>query len=219
MAKATTTASEKPAKKTRTSRQATVKASDAVTKEEAGAKAPVSSSVDKAPGAENGTPPSSAAPTGNAESGAAGEHAGAVDSTPAGPAADTPSQDQEEAPAQTFTPAPPRAFFWPMGRFPEGWKPTQTPEESAPVEALKSSAWSLPVIAEFPAELTLVNNTRHHLVVRPLSVRVPRFGELTTQCQTVEQYNAITHDFAGRALRERWDSEAGLQVKYDQDQH
>lgn len=112
-----------------------------------------------------------------------------------------------------------RAEFFPgMGRFPEGWKPAQTTDKEPSVEAVQSPAWGLPDIAEFPAELTLVNNTRNILVVRPLNTRLMQFSAKTVQCPTAKHYAAIKHDLAGRALREGWDSDTGLQVKHGEDQ-
>lgn len=124
-----------------------------------------------------------------------------------------------------------RVFFPGMGRFPEGWKPKQPPEsddvddaegaqttdEEGAAEAVQSSVWRLPDIAKFPAELTLVNNTRNILVVRPLNTRLLQFGEAIVQCPTAKHYDAINREFAGRALRERWDSDKGLQVKHGED--
>lgn len=104
-----------------------------------------------------------------------------------------------------------------MGRFPDDWEPTQTPEKSGPEEAVQSLAWALPGIAEFPAELTLTNNTRNTLVVRALGVRLRRFGEVTVQCQEAAQYQEIARELATRALREFWDSDIGLQVKYGEE--
>ncbi|WP_085618738.1 MULTISPECIES: hypothetical protein [unclassified Pseudomonas] len=104
-----------------------------------------------------------------------------------------------------------------MGRFPDDWKPVQTPEKSGAEQAVQSLAWALPDIAEFPAELTLTNNTRNTLVVRALGVRLRRFGEVTVQCQEAAQYQEIARELATRAMRERWDSDIGLQVKYGEE--
>lgn len=104
-----------------------------------------------------------------------------------------------------------------MGRFPDDWKPTQTPEKSAPEEAVQSLTWALPDIAEFPAELTLTNNTRNTLVIRGLGVRLRRFGEVTVQCQEAAQYQEVARELVTRAVRERWDSDIGLQVKYGEE--
>lgn len=96
----------------------------------------------------------------------------------------------------------------------------QTPDQEGVGQAVQSPAWELPGITEFPAELTLVNNTRHLLIVRPLCVRVGRFGELKVVCPTARHYDAIKRDFSGRAVRERWNSQTGLQVvTHDDDQN
>lgn len=117
--------------------------------------------------------------------------------------------------AQAATPSAPRAEFFPgMGRFPPDWKPAQTPEKEPAVEDVQSSAWGLPEIAEFPVELLLVNNTRNILVVRSLNTRLTQFGTAMVQCPTAEHYEAIERELVGRALRERWDYETGLQVTY-----
>jgi hypothetical protein len=209
MAKATTPASEKAAKP-RTPRKAAVQAGNAVTKQEAGATAPVSLSGDQA---------------------AAGD-VNAATTPPAAPAAD----GQADAAAGQANPAVTvlgrrEGFFPGMGRFPADWKPApraeepepdaaileQTTAETGAVEPLQSQSWGLPDIAEFPAELTLVNNTRNILVVRPLNTRLLQFSTKTVQCPTAKKYDAIKRELAGRAVRERWDSETGLQVKHGED--
>lgn len=198
MAKANTPASEKTPKP-RGPRKAAVTASDDVNQKETGATAPVSLS-DK--------------PTPSDDATAASKPTTGADDDLKAPVGD---QANKLVPVTTE----PRAFFPGMGRFPPGWvwKPAQTPAEEAPVEALKSAAWGLPEIAEFPAELTLVNNTRNILVVRPLNTRLLQFSTKTVQCPTARHYEAIGRELAGRALRERWDSETGLKVKYGEDQN
>lgn len=211
MAKATKPASETGDKKPRAPRQAAAKASDALDKKETGADAPVSSSVDKAATGETSTVTNP--PAAQAAAAPPGEGAGQAD----------------QSTAQLVVRE--RVFFPGMGRFPADWKPkpppesddaddaegTQTTAEEGGAEAVQSSVWGLPDIAEFPAELKLVNNTRNILVVRPLNTRLLQFGEKTVQCQTAKQYEAIKREFAGRALRERWDSDKGLQVKHGED--
>lgn len=211
MAKASKPASESKAKTPRAPRQAAAQASDALDTKETGAKAPVSSSVDKA---------------------ATGDTSESLNSPPA-PDADAPPVDgagPAEAPAPALV-VRERVFFPGMGRFPADWKPkpapdtddeddaegTQTTDEEGADEAVQSSVWGLPDIAEFPAELTLVNNTRNILVVRPLNTRLLQFSQKTVQCSTAKQYDAIKRELAGRALRERWDSDKGLQVKHGED--
>jgi len=195
MAKATTPASEKPAKAPRKPRQAAVTASDDVNQQEAGATAPVSAS---------GAPPST-------------DDANAASK----PTVDDLNTSSEGQPKKLVpVTSEPRGFFPGMGRFPPGWKwnPAQTGDEDPSVAALKSPVWGLPEIAEFPAELTLVNNTRNILVVRPLNTRLLQFSEKTVQCPTARHYEAIGRELAGRALREHWNSETGLQVKHDENQ-
>lgn len=211
MAKPTKPASETVAKKPRATRQAAAKASDALDTKETGANAPVSPSVDKAATGGTSTEPNSTA-----------EPAGAA------PPGDGAGQ-ADQPPAQLVVRE--RVFFPGMGRFPADWKPKPTPEsadtddaegeqttsEEGAAEAVQSSVWGLPDIAEFPAQLTLVNNTRNILVVRPLNTRLTQFAKKTVQCPTAKHYDAIKREFAGRALRERWDSDKGLQVKHGED--
>lgn len=108
-----------------------------------------------------------------------------------------------------------RVFFPGMGRFPADWKPAQTPEKSEPEQALQSPAWGLPDIPEFPAVLTLFNNTRNNLVVRPLNTRITQYGTATVECPTARHYDVIKHDLSARAIRERWGSDTGLQVTHE----
>ncbi|QLG96710.1 hypothetical protein HZF02_32860 (plasmid) [Pseudomonas yamanorum] len=196
MAKATTPASGKPAKAPREPRKAAVTASDDVNQQEAGATAPVSLPVDPA---------------------LAGDGSVEAKDDAEAPADDESDSGDNQA-VQTPLKFVGRAFFPGMGVFPPDWKPAQTPEEEASVEVVQSSAWGLPEIAQFPAELTLVNNTRNILVVRPLNTRLTQFSTKTVQCPTARKYAAIGLELAARALRERWDSETGLQVKHDEDQ-
>jgi len=206
MAKASKPANEKPAAKPATTRRAAATASDATSQKEAGATAPVSLPVDQAPAGDVSAP-----------------------NPPAAPAADA-ATGQAEPVAPVFVR---RDNFFPgMGRFPADWKPAPRPEEPAPDDAeleqttaemggdepLKSPVWGLPDIAEFPAELTLMNNTRNRVVVRQLNVHLPQFSSKTVICPTVEKYNAIQREYAGRAVREGWDSDKGLQVKHGEDQ-
>ncbi|MFJ3487150.1 hypothetical protein ACIPL1_27580 [Pseudomonas sp. NPDC090202] len=209
MARASKPASDADKATKPVTRKAAAKPANAVDQQEAGAKAPVSLSGDQANGATQ-----SNQPTGDGVQ---------VDPVAA-----------EPAPAvEPVRQVPPGGFFSPMGRFPEGWKlastlphervqesaeTAQTPAQEPVAAPVKSPAWGLPDIAEFPAELTLVNNTRHLLVVRPLNVRLMRNGgSQQVVIPTARHYAAIQHDFSARAVREQWDSDTGLQVKHGED--
>ncbi|MFJ3685576.1 hypothetical protein [Pseudomonas sp. NPDC090208] len=195
MARASKPASDADKATKPVTRKAAAKPAIAVDQQEAGAKAPVSLSGDQANGA---------------------------------------TQSDQPAPAvELVRQVPPGGFFSPMGRFPEDWKlastlphervqesaeTAQTPAQEPVAATVKSPAWGLPDIAEFPAELTLVNNTRHLLVVRPLNVRLMRNGgSQQVVIPTARHYAAIQHDFSARAVREQWDSDTGLQVKHGED--
>jgi hypothetical protein len=206
MAKAIKPASEKAAAKPATPRKAAATASDANNQKKAGATAPVSLPVDQAAAGDTPASNPSIDPAANA----------------------APSQVEKVAPLLER-----REGFYPgMGRFPVDWKPTPRLEEPAPDgaeleqttaetggdEPLQSPAWGLPDIAEFPAELTLTNNTRNRVVVRHLNVHLPQFSSKTVICPTAEKYNAIQREYAGRAVREGWDSDKGLQVNHGDDQ-
>ncbi|MBV4524307.1 hypothetical protein KVG88_29995 [Pseudomonas sp. SWRI74] len=206
MAKANKPATEKPGTKPATPRKAAAKASDANNQKEGGATAPVSLPVDQA---------------------SAGDVS--VTSIP-------PADAQTDAPSGQAGQAAPvfvrREFFPGMGRFPLDWKPAprleepepdgaeleQTTAETGSEEHLQSTSWGLPDIAEFPAELTLTNNTRNRVVVRQLNVHLPQFSSKTAICPTAEKYSAIQREYAGRAVREGWNSDKGLQVKHGEDQ-
>lgn len=150
------------------------------------------------------------------ETGATAPVSLSVDLAKAAPPA--PTNTAPEAPAlQDFVVIGARAVFPGMGRFPVDWKPTQTPEKSEPEQALQSPAWQLPDIAQFPAVLTLFNNTRNILVVRPLCVRLTQYSRVTVECPTARHYEVIEHDLSARAIRERWDSDNGLQVTHEED--
>ena len=245
MAKTIATGSETPAKKPAT-RKPAAKTVKADVKQEGGATAPVSLPVDQAATSQESTAPAAIEQQAPAIIAPSDTPTGVIESAASQESPVTPTAAAESAPVEPRVPqVPPRGFFSPIGRFPEDWTPAlllpheleqpapialaaQGPElddegeQTAPEEpaepALKSSAWGLPDITEFPAELTLVNNTRHLLVVRPLAIRVGRFGEATATCPSARHYAAIQHDFAGRAVREQWDSETGLQVKHGDDQ-
>ncbi len=186
------------------------------------AKAPAKSSEDKAPRAPR-APRNSAARAAadqEKESGAKapvslpGETASEADKSPQMGV----QHPQADGPVQAAEPEERRSgAAFGMGSFPEGWEPTQTPENSSPIQAVQSLSWSLPDITEFPVSLTLVNNTRSTVVVRALGVRLRRFSEATVQCQGAEQYQDAQRELGPRALRERWDSEQGLQVKYGEE--
>lgn len=209
MAKATTPASEKPDKKPATPRKAAATASDATSQKEAGATAPVSLPVDQASA---GDVSASNPPT-----------------APAVEKSATTAAGQAEQAAPVFVRS--ESFFPGMGRFPVGWKPTprleeqeleepfqvQTTDEAGSEEPVQSPSWGMPDIAEFPAELTLTNNTRNRVVVRQLNVHLPQFSSKTAICPTAEKYSAIQREYAGRAVREGWDSDKGLQVKHGED--
>lgn len=212
MAKAKTTGSEKPAAKPRAPRKPAAIASDAVNKQKEGATAPSFLPVDKAPAGDDTDSAVSALATEQA----AAAQPDAVDDAAAGTS--TAPDQATEALARVVVVGSGDRFFPGMGRFPLDWKPAQTPAESTLVEALQSRAWGLPDITDFPAELTLVNNTRNVLVVRPLNTRLSQYGTKTVQCQTAKQYDAIKREFKSRAVRERWDSDTGLQVKHGEDQ-
>lgn len=204
MAKPSKPASAAPGKTARAPRKAaTAPASAALDNQETGAEAPVSSLVEQAVTGDTST----------------------TTSAPAAPA----DNAQPDPGAGQVAPVFVRREFFPgMGRFPADWKPKpapqseesdsaegeQTADESEGDEALQSPSWGLPDIAEFPAELTLVNNTRNILVVRPLNTRLLQFSTKTVQCPTAKQYEAIKREFAGRARRERWDSDKGLRVTH-----
>lgn len=238
MVKATTPATGKPTAtkpKAPSKAAAKAKATAATDVQETGAKAPVSLSVDKATGGDSGNsdkPPvltedqlggSQSGPTGTDGQGNADDSADKPNAE-AGEGDSTIDTAAPVAPAEPERQVPPGGFFSPIGRFPEGWsfqndwKPMQTPPEEVPEEAVQFPAWGLPDIAEFPAELTLTNNTRNRIVVRHLNVHLPQFSSKTVICPTAEKYNAIGREFAGRAVRERWDSDKGLKVKHGEDQ-
>jgi len=139
-------------------------------------------------------------------------------------AAETPQDAGAEAPVSQETaclsdPAPadgdaaaPRKQFPGIGGFPADWVQTPVIEaDSAPVE---STAWALPVVPEFPATLTLVNNSGHHIRVAALSVSVLPYSQRTVQCETRRHFEAVEQQFAGRARQCGWDSVKGLQVKH-----
>lgn len=202
MAKATTAAKPAGAAKPRTRKAAEKPAAAAVDQQEGGAKAPVSLSGDQAAAAsETAAPPAPDAP---------------ATATPATP------------PDSVFRPVQPGGYFSPLSRFPEGWKPApiaaqeppasaeeaQTGPEEAAGEAPELSAWDMPNVAEFPAVLTLANNTPAILVIQALAVRAMPFETIQATCATAQQYERLRQHFTKRAVQGRWNSEKGLQVTY-----
>lgn len=109
---------------------------------------------------------------------------------------------------------------WGMGRFPDDWAPARTEEtvQTPAVEAsdapLQSPAWGLPEVSEFPATLTLVNKTPSRVRVLSFKAWVLPWSQVTVQCNTAEQYQALGRDLAPRAHSCRWNSDKGLQVEH-----
>lgn len=164
------------------------------------------STADKAPRASR-RPRQPAASTAVGQDKESGAKAPVSSSGAPGAAGETATQDSVSSSGTAFG----------IGSFPDGWKWAQTSDQSAPDNPVQSSSWDLPAIAEFPADVTLVNNTRNTLVVRVIGVRLRRFGEVVVQAIDAAQYQEIQRELAPRALRERWDSDMGLQVKHGEE--
>ena len=72
----------------------------------------------------------------------------------------------------------------------------------------------MPEIDDFPAMLTLSNNTPSRFGAKAVSVRLEPYASTTVECDQA-QYEKLKKSLAGHARLSKWDNLRGLQVKYD----
>jgi len=88
----------------------------------------------------------------------------------------------------------------------------QTPSETAPLEPVILGAWKLPTITEFPATLTLTNNTASRFVV--LGKGIPVDESLVMEV-TEQQFLKLAKSLVSHVRLDKWDNVRGLQVAHE----
>lgn len=88
----------------------------------------------------------------------------------------------------------------------------QTPSETAPLEPVILGAWELPTITEFPASLTLTNNTASRFVV--LGKGIPVDESLVMEV-TEQQFLKLAKSLVSHVRLDKWDNVRGLQVAHE----
>lgn len=94
---------------------------------------------------------------------------------------------------------------------------TQTEDESALAEPVALNVWGLPEITDFPALLTLSNNTASRFSVKSVNRSIQPHESITAEFDW-EQYENLKRSLAGPARLDKWDSLYGVQVKHEPDQ-
>jgi len=93
-------------------------------------------------------------------------------------------------------------------------KTTQTTAEEGAKSAVTLSGWALPEISEFPATVTLDNNTRNRMLVAGANVALLPYQQAVVEVSQ-EQFAKLAKALTGSARAHKWDNFRGLQVKYD----
>lgn len=95
----------------------------------------------------------------------------------------------------------------------------QTTAENAPAEPVVLNVWAMPDIWEyrdFPALLTLSNNTASRFSVKSVNRSIPPHESITVEFDR-EQYENLKRSLAGPSRLDKWDSLYGVQVKHESD--
>lgn len=93
-------------------------------------------------------------------------------------------------------------------------KTTQTASENSAAGAVTLNAWVLPEISEFPATVTLDNNTRNRIAVAGVNIGILPYQQAEVEV-TQEQFAKLAKALTSSARAHKWDNFKGLQVKYD----
>lgn len=93
---------------------------------------------------------------------------------------------------------------------------TQTDDETAGAEPVALNVWGLPKITDFPALLTVSNNTASRFSVKSVNRSIPPHESITAEFDW-EQYENLKRSLAGPARLDKWDSLYGVQVKHEPD--
>lgn len=96
----------------------------------------------------------------------------------------------------------------------ERLKTTQTTAEEGAKSAVTLTGWALPEISEFPATVTLDNNTRNRVAVAGANVALLPYQQAVVEISQ-EQFAKLAKALTGSARAHKWDNFRGLQVKYD----
>jgi hypothetical protein len=76
------------------------------------------------------------------------------------------------------------------------------------------NGWALPEISEFPATVTLDNNTRNRIAVAGANVALLPYQQAVVEVSQ-EQFAKLAKALISSARAHKWDNFRGLQVKYD----
>lgn len=90
----------------------------------------------------------------------------------------------------------------------------QTGAEKGDSRAVTLTGWALPEISEFPATVTLENNTPSRFGVAGANVEVAAYGRVTVEVDQ-GQFAKLQKALTSSARAHKWDNLKGLQVKYD----
>lgn len=93
-------------------------------------------------------------------------------------------------------------------------KTTQTTAEEGTASAVTLNGWALPEISEFPATVTLDNNTRNRIAVAGANVALLPYQQAVVEVSQ-EQFAKLAKALISSARAHKWDNFRGLQVKYD----
>lgn len=89
---------------------------------------------------------------------------------------------------------------------------TQTPPENSPIEPVVLGLWALPKITQFPATLTLTNNTASRFVVQGKGIPVDRSIVIEV---TEQQFLKLAKSLVSHVRLDKWDDVRGLQVAHE----
>jgi hypothetical protein len=90
----------------------------------------------------------------------------------------------------------------------------QTPAKNTDSGAVPFTGWVLPEIADFPATVTLTNNTRDRFAVAGPNVAIPAYGTVAVEVDQV-QWAKLSKALTSSARAHKWNNLLGLQVMYD----
>lgn len=96
----------------------------------------------------------------------------------------------------------------------ESLETAQTTAEEGATGAVTLTEWVLPEISEFPATITLENNTRNRTPVAGANVVLAAYEQVEATV-TEDQFASLSIALTSSARALKWDNLKGLQVKYD----
>lgn len=93
-------------------------------------------------------------------------------------------------------------------------KSTQTDAEEGADSAATLNLWALPEVGEFPATITLDNQTRSRVAVAGAQIFLAAYEQVEVTV-TEDQFARLAKALTSSARAHKWDNLKGLQVKYD----